>query len=147
MVTPGRYASDGVTVEPTVTDPIDIRFAIQQYCHMSIFAALAEPNRRAILDLLLVDEQPVGAMVDALDIGQPTVSKHLKVLREAGLVAMRIDANRRIYSLRPQPLSEVDRWLLPYRQRWADRLDALEQFLDEAEHTEATEHTEKGDPS
>ncbi len=97
---------------------------------MSIFETLAEPNRRAILDLLLVDEQPVGAIVDSLDIGQPTVSKHLKVLRSAGLVTMRVDANKRIYSLRAQPLSEVDGWLLPYRQRWAARLDALEQFLD-----------------
>jgi DNA-binding transcriptional ArsR family regulator len=97
---------------------------------VTIFAALAEPNRRAILDLLLVDEQPVSAIVDALDIGQPTVSKHLKVLREAGLVSMRIDANRRIYGLRTQPLLEIDDWLLPYRRRWAARLDALEQFLD-----------------
>lgn len=103
--------------------------------------ALAEPNRRAILDLLLIDDQPVGAMVDALAIGQPTVSKHLKVLREAGLVNMRVDANRRIYSLRPQPLSEIDEWLLPYRQRWADRLDALERLLDN------TEHLEEGGPS
>jgi DNA-binding transcriptional ArsR family regulator len=77
-----------------------------------------------------VDEQPVSAIVDALDIGQPTVSKHLKVLREAGLVSMRIDANRRIYGLRTQPLLEIDDWLLPYRRRWAARLDALEQFLD-----------------
>ncbi len=98
---------------------------------MSIYAALAEPNRRAILDLLLVDEQPVGALVDSLDIGQPTVSKHLKVLRDAGLVTVRIDANRRLYRLRPDPLAEVDGWLLPYRQRWAERLDALVRFLDD----------------
>jgi DNA-binding transcriptional ArsR family regulator len=97
---------------------------------MAIFEVLAEPNRRAILDLLLVDEQPVGAIVDALDVGQPTVSKHLKTLREAGLVSMRVDANRRIYGLRTQPLLEVDDWLLPYRRRWATRLDALETFLD-----------------
>ena len=109
---------------------------------MTIFAALSEPNRRAILDLLLVDEQPVSAIVYALDIGQPTVSKHLKVLREAGLVSMRIDANRRIYALRTQPLLEVDDWLLPYRKRWARRLDALERFLDEdAEATTTTETT------
>ncbi len=109
---------------------------------MTIFAALAEPNRRAILDLLLVDEQPVRVIVDALDIGQPTVSKHLKVLREAGLVSMRIDANRRIYGLRTQPLLEVDDWLLPYRERWAGRLDALERFLDEdAAATTTTEST------
>ena len=72
----------------------------------------------------------MSAIVDALDIGQPTVSKHLKVLREAGLVSMRIDANRRIYGLHTQPLLEVDDWLLPYRTRWAGRLDALEHFLD-----------------
>ena len=105
---------------------------------MTIFAALAEPNRRVILDLLLVDEQPVSAIVDALDIGQPTVSKHLKVLREAGLVRVRVDANRRIYGLRTQPLLEVDDWLLPYRQQWAGRLDALEQYLDEDSTATAT---------
>ena len=111
---------------------------------MSIFAALAEPNRRSILDLLLVDEQPVSAIVDALDIGQPTVSKHLKVLREAGLVSMRIDANRRIYGLRTQPLLEVDDWLLPYRKQWAARLGALERFLDDdAAATAQTETTKK----
>jgi DNA-binding transcriptional ArsR family regulator len=110
---------------------------------MSIFAALAEPNRRAILDLLLIDEQPVSAMVDALTVGQPTVSKHLKVLREAGLVTMRVDANRRIYRLQPQPLSEIDGWLLPYRQRWADRLDALKKFLDDNPYDDP----EQGDPS
>lgn len=97
---------------------------------MSIFETLAEPNRRAILDLLLHGDQPVGALVDSLDIAQPTVSKHLKVLRDAGLVTMRVDANRRIYRLRPQALGEVDDWLLPFRRRWADRLDALEQLLD-----------------
>ena len=114
---------------------------------MSIFETLAEPNRRAILDLLLHDEQPVGAIVDALDIGQPTVSKHLKALREAGLVTMRVDANRRIYCLRPQPLSEIDGWLLPYRQRWAGRLDALEQFLDaDASDVDPDRHQE-GDRS
>ncbi|MGD9998056.1 MAG: ArsR/SmtB family transcription factor [Ilumatobacteraceae bacterium] len=118
-------------------------FVLWQYCRMTIFEVLAEPNRRAILDLLLTDEQPVSTIVDALDIGQPTVSKHLKILREAGLVSMRIDANRRIYSLRPQPLLEVDDWLLPYRRRWARRLDALEQFLDEEAATTATTKTTK----
>jgi DNA-binding transcriptional ArsR family regulator len=97
---------------------------------MSIFDTLAEPNRRAILDLLLDHEQPVGALVNALDIGQPTVSKHLKILREAGLVSMRIDANKRIYGLRSQPLVELDDWLMPYRMLWSGRLDALEQLLD-----------------
>lgn len=97
---------------------------------MTIFAALAEPNRRAILDLLLVHERPVGAIVDALDIGQPTVSKHLRILHEAGLVSMRIDANKRIYALRSEPFVELDDWLLPFRERWAGRLDALERLLD-----------------
>jgi DNA-binding transcriptional ArsR family regulator len=117
------------------------RFAVWQYCRVTIFTALAEPNRRAILDLLLVDEQPVSAIVNALDIGQPTVSKHLKLLREAGLVSVRIDANRRIYGLRTQPLLEVDDWLLPYRKQWAGRLDALERFLDEDAATATTETT------
>jgi DNA-binding transcriptional ArsR family regulator len=108
---------------------------------MTIFGVVAEPNRRAILDLLLTDEQSVGAIVDALDVGQPTVSKHLKVLREAGLVSMRIDANRRIYALQTQPLLEVDHWLLPYRQRWAERLDSLEQFLDQDAAATATADT------
>jgi DNA-binding transcriptional ArsR family regulator len=116
---------------------------------MTIFGALAEPNRRAILDLLLLDEQPVGAIVEALDIGQPTVSKHLKVLREAGLVSMRVDANRRIYGLRTLPLLEVDDWLLPYRQRWAGRLDSLERFLDNDTTATAVtpSTTQKGTPT
>jgi DNA-binding transcriptional ArsR family regulator len=121
---------------------------------VSIYGALAEPNRRAILDLLLQDEQPVGAIVDSLSIGQPTVSKHLKVLREAGLVTMRIDANKRIYRLRPQPLIEVDGWLLPYRRRWAARLDALETFLDASDASDASDaestppdQTRQGDPT
>lgn len=108
---------------------------------MTIFSVLAEPNRRAILDLLLVNEQQVSSIVDALDIGQPTVSKHLKVLREAGLVSMRVDANRRIYGLRIQPLLEVEDWLLPYRAQWAGRLDALERFLDEDTAPIATPET------
>ena len=112
---------------------------------MSIFDTLAEPNRRAILDLLLDHEQQVGAIVDALDIGQPTVSKHLRTLREAGLVSVRIDANKRIYGLRTQPLTEIDDWLTPYRARWSSRLDALEQFLDStpAEPTD----DKNGDPA
>lgn len=114
---------------------------------MSIFTSLAEPNRRAILDLLLHEEQPVGAIVDALDIGQPTVSKHLKLLREAGLVTMRVDANKRIYSLRPDPLFEVDAWLLPYRRRWVDRLDALEQFLDASDDVDHPEPLQKETPT
>ena len=98
---------------------------------MAIFAALAEPRRRAILDLLREGEQPAGAIVDAVGLAQPTVSQHLKVLREAGLVDVRADANRRLYRLRPAALVELDDWLEPYRILWAGRLDDLERHLDE----------------
>jgi DNA-binding transcriptional ArsR family regulator len=97
------------------------------------FAELAEPNRRRILDLLLEAERPVGDLVDALSVSQPAVSKHLRVLRDAGLVDVRVDAQRRIYSVRLEPLREVDEWLAPYRRLWASRLDALERHLDEME--------------
>lgn len=96
-----------------------------------MFEVLAEPNRRRILDLLRDDDRPVGALVDALGISQPAVSKHLRVLRDAGLVEVRPDAQRRVYRLRPEPLREIDEWLLPYRRAWRDRLDALEHHLDE----------------
>jgi DNA-binding transcriptional ArsR family regulator len=97
------------------------------------FAELAEPNRRRILDLLLEAERPVGDLVDALSVSQPAVSKHLRVLRDAGLVDVRVDAQRRIYRVRPEPLREVDEWLAPFRRLWASRLDALERHLDEME--------------
>jgi DNA-binding transcriptional ArsR family regulator len=95
------------------------------------FAVLAEPHRRQILDLLLAEERPVGDLVEALAVSQPAVSKHLRVLREAGLVDVRVDAQRRIYSVRSEPLRAVDEWLAPYRRLWATRLDALERHLDE----------------
>jgi DNA-binding transcriptional ArsR family regulator len=94
------------------------------------FEILAEPTRRRILDLLRERERSVGELVVALDLSQPGVSKHLRVLREAGLVAVRQDAQRRWYGLRPEPLAEVDAWLEPYRRLWAGRLDALERHLD-----------------
>jgi DNA-binding transcriptional ArsR family regulator len=94
------------------------------------FEVLAEPRRRMILDLLRAAERPVGELVELLAVTQPAVSKHLKVLREAGLVEVRHDAQRRWYRLRPQPLTEIDDWLAPYRQFWDDRLDALERRLD-----------------
>ncbi len=93
------------------------------------FDVLAEPNRRRILDLLRDEERPVGALVAALPLSQPAVSKHLRVLREAGLVASRVDAQRRLYRLRPEPLQELDEWLAPYRRLWADRLDDLDRHL------------------
>lgn len=96
---------------------------------MDSFTALAEPIRRDILALLRRGEQPAGALVDALAAPQPSVSKHLKVLREAGLVRMRIDGPRRLYSLDPAPLAALDDWLRPYRAFWADKLDALGDHL------------------
>jgi len=90
---------------------------------------LAEPRRRQLLDLLRAGEQPVGALVAALSLSQPAVSKHLRVLREAGLVEVRIDAQRRLYRVRVEPLQELDRWLEPYRQMWAQRFDDLERHL------------------
>ena len=95
------------------------------------FDVLAEPTRRRILDLLLDRERPVGELVEKLKLSQPGVSKHLRVLREAGLVSVRNDAQRRIYGIRPEPLEEIAEWLEPYRRLWADRLDALERHLDE----------------
>jgi DNA-binding transcriptional ArsR family regulator len=94
------------------------------------FEVLAEESRRQILDLLVERERPVGELVDRLALSQPAVSKHLKVLRDAGLVDFRTDAQRRIYRVRTEPLREVDDWLGPYRARWAEHLSALERHLD-----------------
>jgi len=102
---------------------------------MSPFMALAEPARRRILDELLDGERSVGELVHRLGISQPSVSKHLRVLREAGIVAVRVDAQRRRYRLQPSSLAEVDAWLAPYRNLWARRLDALERHLDDEERT------------
>ena len=97
---------------------------------MAAFEVLAEPHRRQILDLLAGGERPVGALVEQLELSQPAVSKHLRVLREAGLVEVRGDAQRRLYSVRPEPLQAIDRWLSPYRRMWTARLDDLERHLD-----------------
>ena len=97
----------------------------------STFEVLGEPRRREILDLLRTTERPVGELVDRLALTQPAVSKHLRVLREAGLVDVRVDAQRRFYRLRAEPLEEVDAWLAPYRGLWGESLDALERHLDE----------------
>jgi DNA-binding transcriptional ArsR family regulator len=99
------------------------------------FDVLAEPSRRRILDLLREGPRAVGELVDSLGMSQPGVSKHLRVLREAGLVRAHADAQRRHYELRPEPLAEVDAWLEPYRRLWSARLDALERHLDETEAT------------
>lgn len=94
------------------------------------FEVLAEPTRREILDLLRERERSVNELVDQLEMSQPGVSKHLRVLREAGLVTVRAEAQRRWYGLDPAPLVELDAWLAPYRRFWANRLEALERHLD-----------------
>ena len=97
---------------------------------MDAFEAIAEPNRRRILDLLKSGERPAGDMVEALSISQPGVSKHLRLLREAGLVRVRADGQRRLYSLEPRQLAEVEAWLRPHLTFWRDRLDDLERHLE-----------------
>lgn len=98
-----------------------------------VFEALAEANRRLLLDLLREGERSVNELVAATGLAQPSVSKHLKALREAGLVAVRPVGQRRWYRLRAEPLRELDAWLQPFREIWADRLDALERRLDTME--------------
>jgi len=98
---------------------------------VTTFEVLTDANRRRILDLLRERERAVGELVEEIGISQPGVSKHLRVLREAGLVEARADAQRRLYALRAEPLEEVDAWLAPYRRFWAGRLDDLERHLDE----------------
>jgi DNA-binding transcriptional ArsR family regulator len=98
---------------------------------MTAVEALAQPTRRQILDLLREGERAVGELVERLDMSQPAVSKHLRVLREVGLVDVRSDAQRRLYCVRPEPLAELDAWLAPYRRLWTRSLDALERHLDE----------------
>jgi len=97
------------------------------------FEVLAEPTRRRVLDLLREQPRPVGELVELLGMSQPGVSKHLRVLREAGLVNVRQDAQRRWYELRLEPLAEIDAWLAPYRAMWSSRLDALEQHLERSQ--------------
>jgi DNA-binding transcriptional ArsR family regulator len=99
------------------------------------FELVAEPTRRRILDLVRDEERSVGDLVARLGLSQPGVSKHLRILREAGLVDVRGDAQRRLYRIRAEPLSEIDAWLEPYRRFWAGRLDALEGHLDRKEST------------
>jgi DNA-binding transcriptional ArsR family regulator len=96
----------------------------------SAFAIIAEPNRRAILSLLSTSERSVGEIGRHLELSQPSISKHLRVLREAGFVEARVDAQRRMYRIRPEPLVEVDEWLAPFRRFWSKHVDALERHLD-----------------
>jgi DNA-binding transcriptional ArsR family regulator len=96
----------------------------------SNFAVIAEPSRRAILSLLATAERSVGDIEHSLQLPQPSISKHLRVLREAGFVESRIDAQRRLYRIRPEPLMEIDAWLAPFRRYWSEQVDALERHLD-----------------
>ena len=100
----------------------------------SIFEVIAEPNRRAILSLLVASEQSVGEIERQLGMAQPTVSKHLRVLREAGFVESTVDAQRRLYRLKPESLQELDAWLAPFRRFWSAHVDALERHLDGLEN-------------
>jgi DNA-binding transcriptional ArsR family regulator len=96
----------------------------------SVFEIIAEPNRRAILSLLVSSQQSVGEIERQLRMPQPTVSKHLRVLREAGFVESTVDAQRRLYRLKPEPLQEIDAWLVQFRRFWSAHVDALERHLD-----------------
>ena len=104
----------------------------------SLFEIIAEPNRRAILSLLVSSEQSVGEIERQLRMSQPTVSKHLRVLRDAGFVESSVDAQRRLYRLKPEPLQQVDAWLAPFRRFWSAHIDALERHLDRMDHPEPT---------
>ena len=105
----------------------------------SVFEIIAEPNRRAILSLLVSSQQSVGAIERQLGMPQPAVSKHLRVLREAGFVESTVDAQRRLYRLKPEPLQEVDTWLAPFRRFWSAHVDALERHLDRMEQSTPTQ--------
>ena len=109
----------------------------------SVFEIIAEPNRRAILDLLVSSEQSVGEIERQLGMPQPTVSKHLRVLREAGFVDATVDAQRRLYRLNPGPLQEVDAWLAPFRRFWSAHVDALERHLDRMDRPRRAKKTKR----
>lgn len=111
----------------------------------SIFEVLAEPNRRAILSLLLSSQQSVGEIERRLRMPQPLVSKHLRVLRNAGFVEARVDAQRRLYRLRLEPLQEVEAWLAPFRQLWSSHVDALERHLDRIDQESGLEDSQGGE--
>src|SRR6202050_818045 len=140
---------------PTETLPIfSLIYALTRICHIryitrveSVFEIIAEPNRRAILSLLVSSQQSVGDMERQLRMTQPTVSKHLRVLREAGVVESTVDAQRRLYRLKPEPFQEMDAWLAPFRRFWSAHVDALERHLDRMDrmdHNQPTSTKKKG---
>jgi DNA-binding transcriptional ArsR family regulator len=105
---------------------------------VEVFEVIAEPNRRAILSLLVSSQRSVGEIERQLQMPQPTVSKHLRVLRDAGFVESTVDAQRRLYRLKPEPLQELDTWLAPFRRFWSAHLDALERHLDRIDQSTST---------
>ena len=109
----------------------------------SAFEIIAEPNRRAILSLLVASEQSVGEIERRLRMPQPAVSKHLRVLREAGFVEATVDAQRRLYRLKPEPFQEMDAWLTPFREFWSAHVDALERHLDQMDEPTTTKRKTK----
>ena len=116
------------------------RICYRQYIKSveSVFEIIAEPNRRAILSLLVSSQQSVGEIERQLHMPQPTVSKHLRVLRDAGFVESTVDAQRRLYRLKPEPFQEVDAWLAPFRRFWSAHVDALERHLDHMDESTPT---------
>ena len=112
----------------------------------SAFEVIAEPKRRAILGLLSQSEQSVGEIERQLRMSQPAVSKHLRVLREAGFVESTVDAQRRLYRIRPEPLQEVDAWLGPFRRFWSAHVDALERHLDRMAQANQADRTDQTRP-
>ena len=136
---PKRQAPKG-QVASTPLYPLTRIFPITYTPNMaSAFAIIAEPNRRAILSLLVSSQQSVGEIERRLRMPQPAVSKHLRVLREAGFVESTVDAQRRLYRLKPKPLQEVDAWLAPFRRLWSAHLDALERHLDRMDQSTPTQ--------
>ena len=114
----------------------------------SVFEVIAEPNRRAILSLLVSSQQSVGEIERHLHLPQPTISKHLRVLREAGFVESIVDAQRRLYRLKPEPLQEIDAWLAQFRRFWSAHVDALERHLDRMDQlTQTKTKTKKTTPA
>ncbi len=122
-----------------------LKYALTRICVVtyiksveSVFEVIAEPNRRAILSLLVSSQQSVGEIERQLRMPQPAVSKHLRVLRDAGFVEATVDAQRRLYRLKPEPFQEVDAWLAPFRRFWSAHVDALERHLDRMEQATPT---------
>src|ERR1700730_12992416 len=133
---------------PARIDQVAAKYTLTRICSVeytkrmeSVFEIIAEPNRRAILSLLVSSQQSVGEIERQLRMSHPTVSQHLRVLREAGFVESTVDAQRRLYRLKPEPLQEVDAWLAPFRRFWSAHVDALERHLDRMGHIKEAQST------